>query len=279
MNKRWKSLLLYAVLGAFPLCSTDLIFSEKSNAIADDGELLPSVIIERKCEKVSFIFSQKECLDRGYQELLPPDAWFVADETWWFWDPPVQEVTSFSLEFFFNPEHFSPILGSAGFFCSFTNTGSCPVLEPGIGTQPIEITAEPIIPGSAIGNSSINIGSNSVSVDVTFSSPITGQSEDEIFFGMAFQPLFEVTGNTRVIYSRELLPNASYSLTSFSCTTLNGQNECGSRNFTRSFRVEKTNEPTSTLGFLALGTLGAASSINRKLNPSQSTEKETTKVS
>ena len=37
-------------------------------------------------------------------------------------------------------------------------------------------------------------------------------------------------------------------------------------------------EPNSTLGFFALGTLGAASTLKRKLKPSQSTEKETTKV-
>jgi hypothetical protein len=37
-------------------------------------------------------------------------------------------------------------------------------------------------------------------------------------------------------------------------------------------------EPTSTLSLLALGTLGAASTLKRKLKPSKSTEKETTKV-
>jgi hypothetical protein len=37
-------------------------------------------------------------------------------------------------------------------------------------------------------------------------------------------------------------------------------------------------EPTSTLSLLALGTLGAASTLKRELKPSQSTEKETTKV-
>ena len=40
----------------------------------------------------------------------------------------------------------------------------------------------------------------------------------------------------------------------------------------------KVPEPTSTLSLLALGTLGAASTLKRKLKPSQSTEKETTKV-
>ncbi|TRU80252.1 MAG: PEP-CTERM sorting domain-containing protein [Microcystis novacekii Mn_MB_F_20050700_S1] len=38
-------------------------------------------------------------------------------------------------------------------------------------------------------------------------------------------------------------------------------------------------EPSSTLGFLALGTLGAASTLKRKLKSSKSSEKETAKVS
>ncbi len=37
-------------------------------------------------------------------------------------------------------------------------------------------------------------------------------------------------------------------------------------------------EPTSTLSLLALGTLGAASTLKRKLKSSQSTEKETTEI-
>jgi hypothetical protein len=37
-------------------------------------------------------------------------------------------------------------------------------------------------------------------------------------------------------------------------------------------------EPTSTLSLLALSTLGVASTLKRKLKPSQSAEKETTKV-
>ncbi len=37
-------------------------------------------------------------------------------------------------------------------------------------------------------------------------------------------------------------------------------------------------EPNSLLGLFALGTLGAASTLKRQLKPSQSTEKETTKV-
>jgi len=43
--------------------------------------------------------------------------------------------------------------------------------------------------------------------------------------------------------------------------------------------VLSTPEPTSTLSLLALGTLGAASTLKRKLKSSKSSEKETTKVS
>jgi hypothetical protein len=43
-------------------------------------------------------------------------------------------------------------------------------------------------------------------------------------------------------------------------------------------QCEPIPEPTSTLSFLALGTLGAASTLKRKLKPSKSTKKETTKV-
>lgn len=46
----------------------------------------------------------------------------------------------------------------------------------------------------------------------------------------------------------------------------------------QTFQVKHTPEPTSTLSLLALGTLGAVSTLKRKLKPSQSLEKETTKV-
>ncbi|MFN9674076.1 MAG: PEP-CTERM sorting domain-containing protein [Microcystis sp.] len=42
--------------------------------------------------------------------------------------------------------------------------------------------------------------------------------------------------------------------------------------------VQTVPEPTSTLSLLVLGTLGAASTLKRKLKSSKSTEKETTKV-
>ncbi|MDB9426823.1 PEP-CTERM sorting domain-containing protein [Microcystis aeruginosa CS-564/01] len=50
------------------------------------------------------------------------------------------------------------------------------------------------------------------------------------------------------------------------------------KTFTTSFKTTTVPEPSSTLGLLALGTLGAASTLKRKLKTSQSTEKEKTKV-
>ncbi|NCS09812.1 MAG: PEP-CTERM sorting domain-containing protein [Microcystis aeruginosa G13-09] len=42
--------------------------------------------------------------------------------------------------------------------------------------------------------------------------------------------------------------------------------------------IKGTPEPTSIISLFALGTLGAASTLKRKLKPSKSAEKETTKV-
>jgi hypothetical protein len=52
----------------------------------------------------------------------------------------------------------------------------------------------------------------------------------------------------------------------------------GNGNINNTNTVVSMPEPASTLGLFALSTLGAASTIKRKLKPSQSTEKETTKV-
>jgi hypothetical protein len=48
--------------------------------------------------------------------------------------------------------------------------------------------------------------------------------------------------------------------------------------FTQRFSQQRVPEPTSTLSLLALGTLGAASTLKRKLKPSKTAKKETEKV-
>ena len=65
----------------------------------------------------------------------------------------------------------------------------------------------------------------------------------------------------------------------FSFPSLTGSNK-GRFGPNFQFQVISTSvpEPSSSLGLLALGTLGAASTLKRKLKPSKSAEKETTKV-
>jgi hypothetical protein len=53
---------------------------------------------------------------------------------------------------------------------------------------------------------------------------------------------------------------------------------CTKTTYTDFKQTTKIPEPSSILGILALGTLGAASTLKRKLKSSQSTKKETTKV-
>lgn len=256
-----------------------LALPQESKALGFLDIPYPSVVMKWTCvSNINQPVDDPVCIRDGYPPLTNPPHWVRDKFVWWEWDPPVNDITSISFEFFFNPSRFVPVANSAGFLCSFTSSGNCPVESPGVGTQPLQATTTPPITGLAKGTQSIVVGSNSVSVNATFSSPITAAS-DELFFAMAFEPLFEIADNAHVIYSQELLPDADYSVTSYSCTTLDNLNSCGSENYTVSFKVIKTPEPSTILSLLALGTLGAASTLKRKLKPSQSTEKETTKVS
>src|SRR5690606_3424938 len=108
--------------------------------------------------------------------------------------------------------------GTAGFHCSFTLDGNCPQEEPGVGIQSIDLGG-PVVPGSPIGVLDLlTIGTDSVEMRATFSQPISAASGDEIFFSMEFEPLFDIR-RYRVLYSQDILPNADYVVTSYSCTT------------------------------------------------------------
>jgi hypothetical protein len=72
------------------------------------------------------------------------------------------------------------------------------------------------------------------------------------------------------------IPGASYLIANIEGIGNPGGNEF-SVNFLQQHE-EPIPEPSSSLSLLALGTLGAASTLKRKLKPSKSTEKETTKV-
>jgi|LakMenEpi03Aug12_release.lakeMendotaPanAssembly.Ray.scaffolds.fasta_scaffold599575_1 hypothetical protein len=273
-----KTITLNATIST--LCVTTLcILSQPASAVIFGKKDDPSLRLVWACEFNLFQFnSSKECIDRGYPKNF--FAWTpqVPNPVVWLWDPPGNGITSISLSFQYDTAKWTPIIGSEGFFCSYTTAGNCPNTSPGVGTSPIEpLPPIDIQPGLPIGYYTIDYGLGSVSLKVHFDTPITSISE-EVFFGMKMRPTFDLT-NKVITYSEEDVSSGyDYRVNSFTCTTLDGINQCGSNNPTKVMIIKSVPEPTSTLSLLALGTLGAASTLKRKLKSSQSTEKETTKI-
>ena len=83
------------------------------------------------------------------------------------------------------------------------------------------------------------------------------------FFGLAFEPLVDLDQISENDFVQQVNSAAQF------CTVSGERRTCGS---------VPVPEPTSTLSLLALGTIGAGATLKRKLKPSKSTAKETTKV-
>jgi hypothetical protein len=86
---------------------------------------------------------------------------------------------------------------------------------------------------------------------------------------------FTALGNNAILGSQIKAIDGNLSTTTTLGNTV-GQNKRLS--LTLGFASTAIPEPSSIIGLAVLGTLGAASTLKRKLKPSQSTEKETTKV-
>jgi hypothetical protein len=91
---------------------------------------------------------------------------------------------------------------------------------------------------------------------------------------------------TKVDFTPLVTPSADWNKATSSATKYGAGDKQDFWNITKgdckdcvTLDARKVPEPSSILGILAIGTLGAASTLKRKLKPSQSTEKETTKVS
>ena len=241
--------LLYAIV----LLGIGVAVPQEAKAIGITGIPYPSFVMRRDCVR-NDATPDSVCISAGYSPLGPP-YWSNSGYTVWEWDPP-EDVTSINFSFYFNPNLFTPVIGSAGFLCGFTTTGNCPVESPGVGTQPISFTVTPPTPGPATGTQSITIGTNTVSIAATFS-PGTPVSSDGLFLVMDFTPNFN-PDEYNIEYSTGLLPGADYYVMSYSCTTVDGTNACGSQNYTQSFLVVPVpiDEP-GTAGLLAVGALSA----------------------
>jgi len=228
------------------LCATCSVLPQEAKAIGRFGQPYPSFVMRTECVRPDNVTpSNPRCPNPPYAGV----GWQFSKFVWWEWDPPAG-VTALSLSFYFDPTLFAPVPGSAGFLCSFTASGNCPVESPGVGTQPLEGTSLVPTPGSATGTQTITIGPDSVDVEATFSPPATS-TDGELFFAMKFEALFP-TDTALIEYSQGLLPGASYYVKSYGCTTEDGANSCGSQEYTQSFLVIPVPEP-GTLGLVALG--------------------------
>jgi hypothetical protein len=124
---------------------------------------------------------------------------------------------------------------------------------------------------------------------ISFNWGSTGHPEDSPDPFNFFATTFEFKKTAKITYLGDFTappPTANFFLSNdtFKCSipTLPPPDdtiikECG-RPVTSYFLVTAVPDPSSILGLLALGTLGAASTLKRKLKPSQSIKKETTKV-
>jgi hypothetical protein len=182
------------------------------------------------------------------------------------WDPPglpSDPVTRLGLDVSYNPSEVQILTDPStyGFLCEFATDGSCP-------NNP----SDPFIPrpGQPYGGSGttwsfiIDNQAGRAILSADFSNnpvPINGHT---YFFSFATQ-----WSDPKYLLQDPAIQNPRSPNQYCKTVSLEGTDlHCG----------EPIPEPSSSLSLLALGTLGAASTLKRKLKPSQSTEKETTKV-
>ena len=241
---------IYAAFSAWP---------QEAKAVNDYGVPYPSFVFRTDCALRGNVADSPKCSTYpGYPRAMPP-YWVPYAYTTWEWDPPTSgDISSISFQFYFNPNLFTPVAGSAGFLCGFSSGGSCPTDPPGSGIVPISDTLQPYsdIPttGPATGTQSIVIGADTVSVKATFS-PAVDDGTDTYFFAMEFDPKIDLS-HYSIEYSESMLPNAAYYVTSFICN--GGAISCGSETYTESFALvpEPSTWAMMALGFGGLGYAG-----------------------
>ncbi|GCA91786.1 hypothetical protein myaer87_17260 [Microcystis aeruginosa 11-30S32] len=166
---------------------------------------------------------------------------------------------------------------SAFFFCDFSDGGFCPPIETQTGVAELlegDFPLQGPRPGTVFTFTN-NEDTGTLTLDYNLTANPADGTGDRNFFGFDLDVLtsfnaveyFEQPGNYDIYFER------------FSCTANGIADSCGSSNPVAGINFIKVPEPTSTIGLLALGTLGAASTLKRQLKSSKSSEKETTKVS
>ncbi|MFN7217327.1 PEP-CTERM sorting domain-containing protein [Microcystis sp.] len=193
-------------------------------------------------------------------------------------DPPGNNVSQigFTMKYDTNKIKIGPD-PSAFFFCDFSDGGVCPPIETQTGVAELlegDFPLQGPRPGTVFTFTN-NEDTGTLTLDYNLTANPADGTGDRNFFGFDLDVLtsfnaveyFEQPGNYDIYFER------------FSCTANGIADSCGSSNPVAGINFIKVPEPSSILSILALGTLGAASTLKRQLKSSKSSEKETAKVS
>jgi len=175
-------------------------------------------------------------------------------------DPdPVPSIEEIGFEIKYDPNKIRILPDRSGFLCEFTSNGDCPPV-------PLIDSGQTINLGDPRENTTFNLSVTSDTVifyhDLR-NNPTPPILREFNFFGLAFEPLVDLDQISENDFVQQVNSAAQF------CTVSGERRTCGS---------VPVPEPTSTLSLLALGTIGAGATLKRKLKPSKSTAKETTKV-
>ena len=196
-------------------------------------------------------------------------------------DPPGDNITNLGFTVKYNPGKIAfDSNPTPYFFCDFSSGTLCPPTDPQSGIQPI-LDGNFIVanhPQSNRNNTSFtytnDILTNTVSLNYDLSANPADASIGTNFFGLEFNVLvpynavqyFDQPGDYDISFENTVCTNDSVPPTS-----------CGSPDGRVGVNFIQVPEPSSLLSLLIFGTLGAASTLNRKLKPSKSSENETTR--
>jgi hypothetical protein len=201
-------------------------------------------------------------------------------------DPEPVTIGGLNLSLAFDPNKFSFNPNLSGFLCDLSADGNsnCPISNSQLGTYMAAVGTDflPVsqpLPGSSVAITYDNLA-GLVSLDYSLASPVNiTQSQNFLALAFEFKKPFNATQILITNYDKQ--GDYDINVSNFQCRSPDNQGvSCDGNPPVRgsSLTIVNVPEPTSTISLLALGTLGAASTLKRKLKPSTSSKKDDTKT-
>ena len=192
----------------------------------------------------------------------PDDGYFFCALVAAFVDPPMPGLTGFQLSMQYNTSLYTFDQALSGPLGVLSVGGDAPPVDAGVGTQPLQVlpstgySAGSPLPGSTL--TYTNVG-GVLTVDYQLGSSVD-YSGDANIFRLSFDlihPLSVEVGLSTVTYSANT-PGADFTTLSFTCTTSDMLDQCGSAQPTQgvSFNFTVPEPPTWATLILGAGLLG-----------------------